>query len=150
MANYTGGSYAVIRIKPDGSLGETTDVVKPGGPMRVYNAKDKPPGMFGTTEPHGTRGHMILPDPTGQYVLGADAGRDQIFVWKLDANTGKLTPGIGHQVGARRGAAPFRFLARRQDALPAAGTGLAPDGLWLCRWQADPERAVHLDLAGRL
>jgi 6-phosphogluconolactonase len=90
VANYTGGSYSVTRIKPDGSLGETTDVVKPGGPMGVYNAADKPPGMFPTMEPHGTRGHMILPDPSGQYVLGADAGRDQIFVWKLDTNTGKL------------------------------------------------------------
>ena len=33
---------------------------------------------------------MILPDPSGQYVLGADAGRDQIFVWRLDQITGKL------------------------------------------------------------
>src|SRR5882724_8938073 len=38
VANYTGGSYSVIRIKPDGSLGETTDTVKPGGPTSVYNA----------------------------------------------------------------------------------------------------------------
>jgi 6-phosphogluconolactonase (cycloisomerase 2 family) len=46
--------------------------------------------MAGSKEPHGSRGHMILPDPSGQYVVGADAGRDQIFVWKLDTNTGKL------------------------------------------------------------
>jgi 6-phosphogluconolactonase (cycloisomerase 2 family) len=90
VANYTGGSYSVTRIKPDGSLGETTDVVKPGGPMSVYQAKDRPVGMAGSKEPHGSRGHMILPDPSGQYVVGADAGRDQIFVWKLDTNTGKL------------------------------------------------------------
>ena len=90
VANYTGGSYSVTRIKPDGSLGETTDVVKPSGPMSVYQAADRPTGMFGSKEPHGSRGHMILPDPSGQYVLGADAGRDQIFVWKLDTGTGKL------------------------------------------------------------
>ena len=111
VANYTGGSYAVIRVKPDGSLGETTDVVKPSGPMSVYNAKDKPPGMFGSLEPHGSRGHMILPDPSGQYVLGADAGRDQIFVWKLDASTGKLT-----QVSVTKsvpGAAPRHFAFSR-------------------------------------
>ncbi len=103
VANYTGGSYSVTRIKPDGSLGETTDIVKPGGPMSVYQAADRPTGMFGSKEPHGSRGHMILPDPSGQYVLGADAGRDQIFVWKLDTNTGKLNqvsvtktaPGVG-------------------------------------------------------
>ena len=54
VANYTGGSYSVTRIKPDGSLGETTDVVKPDGPMSVYNAKDKPPGMIASMEPHGS------------------------------------------------------------------------------------------------
>jgi 6-phosphogluconolactonase len=90
VANYTGGSYSVIRLKPDGSLGETTDTVKPSGPMSVYQAADRPVGMFGSKEQHGTRGHMILPDPSGQYVVGADAGRDQIFVWKLDTATGKL------------------------------------------------------------
>src|SRR3954462_3971209 len=107
VANYTGGSYSVTRIKPDGSLGETTDVVKPGGPMSVYNASDRPKGMFATMEPHASRGHMILPDPSGQYVLGADAGRDQIFVWKLDTNTGKL-----NQVSVTKsvaGAAPRHF-----------------------------------------
>jgi 6-phosphogluconolactonase (cycloisomerase 2 family) len=46
--------------------------------------------MFGSMVPHGSRGHMILPDPSGQYIIGADAGRDQIFAWKLDQNTGKL------------------------------------------------------------
>ena len=58
--------------------------------MSTYTAADKPAGMFGDPQPHGSRGHMILPDPTGQYIVGADAGRDQIFVWKLDAATGKL------------------------------------------------------------
>jgi 6-phosphogluconolactonase (cycloisomerase 2 family) len=90
VANYAGGSYSVTRLKPDGSLGETTDVVKPEGPMSVYQADDRPPGMFGSKVPHGSRGHMIQPDPSGQYVVGADAGRDQIFVWKLDTKTGKL------------------------------------------------------------
>src|SRR3954471_8338026 len=90
VANYTGGSYSVTRIKPDGSLGEMTDNVKPQGPMSVYQAPDRPVGMFGSKVPHGSHGHMILADPSGQYVVGADAGRDQIFVWKLDTNTGKL------------------------------------------------------------
>jgi 6-phosphogluconolactonase (cycloisomerase 2 family) len=132
VANYTGGSYAVIRVKPDGSLGETTDVVKPSGPMSVYNAKDRPPGMFGSLEPHGSRGHMILPDPSGQYVLGADAGRDQIFVWKLDANTGKLT-----QVSVTKsvpGAAPRHF-------------AFSPDGKTLYQQQEQDSRLTVYDFA---
>jgi len=112
VANYGGGSYAVIRIKPDGSLGETTDLVKPQGPMSVYQAADRPVGMRGNKAPHGSRGHMILADPTGQFIVGADAGRDQIFVWKLDAG-GKL-----NQVSVTK-------------SVPGAGTrhfAFSPDG----------------------
>ncbi|HET7084864.1 MAG TPA: lactonase family protein [Rhizomicrobium sp.] len=133
VANYTGGSYSVTRIKPDGSLGETTDVVKPGGPMSVYNASDRPKGMFAAMEPHGTRGHMILPDPSGQYVLGADAGRDQIFVWKLDTNTGKLV-----EVSVTKsvpGAAPRHF-------------AFSPDGKTLYQQQEQDSRLTVYGFSG--
>ena len=108
-ANYTGGSYSVTRLKPDGSLGETTDIVKPSGPLSVYQAADRPVGMFGSKEPHGSRGHMILPDPTGQYIVGADAGRDQVFVWKLDTNTGKLNQVSVTKAVPGSGPRHFRF-----------------------------------------
>jgi 6-phosphogluconolactonase len=133
VANYTGGSYSVIRIKADGSLGETTDVVKPGGPKSVYNAADKPPGMFGSMELHGSRGHMILPDPSGQYVVGADAGRDQIFVWKLDHNTGKL-----QEVSVTKsvpGAGPRHF-------------AFSPDGKTLYQQQEQDSRLSVYGFAG--
>jgi 6-phosphogluconolactonase (cycloisomerase 2 family) len=132
-ANYTGGSYSVTRIKADGSLGEITDVVKPAGPMGVYNAADRPKGMFASMEPHGSRGHMILPDPSGQYVLGADAGRDQIFVWKLDANSGKLT-----EVSVTKslpGAAPRHF-------------AFSPDGKTLYQQQEQDSRLTVYGFAG--
>lgn len=90
VANYTGGSFAVIRIKPDGSLGDITDVVKPSGPLNPPTAEDNPPGQFSVSDHSGSRCHMIGPDPSGQYVIGNDAGRDQIFVWTLESGTGKL------------------------------------------------------------
>ncbi|MEO8301368.1 MAG: lactonase family protein [Rhizomicrobium sp.] len=133
VANYTGGSFSVTRIKPDGSLGETSDVVKPSGPMGVYQAADRPAGMAGSKEPHGTRGHMILPDPSGQYVVGADAGRDQIFVWKLDANTGKLA-----EVSVTKslaGAAPRHF-------------AFSPDGKTLYQQQEQDSRLTVYGFAG--
>ena len=133
VANYTGGSYSVTRIKSDGSLGETSDVVKPDGPMGVYQAADRPVGMAGSKEPHGSRGHMILPDPSGQYVLGADAGRDQIFVWKLDANTGKL-----NQVSVTKsvpGAGPRHF-------------AFSPDGKTLFQLQEQNSRIQVYGFAG--
>jgi 6-phosphogluconolactonase (cycloisomerase 2 family) len=133
VANYTGGSFSATRIKPDGSLGETSDVVKPDGPMGVYQAADRPVGMAGSKEPHGSRGHMILPDPSGQYVLGADAGRDQIFVWKLDANTGKL-----NQVSVTKsvpGAGPRHF-------------AFSPDGKTLFQLQEQNSRIQVYSFAG--
>jgi 6-phosphogluconolactonase len=125
VADYTGGAYEVIRLKPDGSLGEVTDVVKPSGPMSTYTAADKPVAMFGDTRPHASRGHMILPDPSGQYVVGADAGRDQIFVWKFDTNSGKL-----NQVSVTKsvpGAGPRHFI-------------FSPDGKTLYQQQEQDSR----------
>jgi 6-phosphogluconolactonase (cycloisomerase 2 family) len=108
VADYTGGAYAIIRIKPDGSLGETTDVVRPSGPLDPATASDTQPGQYATSDHRGSRGHMINNDASGQYVIGDDAGRDQIFVWKLDTNTGKL-----NQISVTKslpGAAPRHFV----------------------------------------
>ena len=91
VANYTGGSYSVLPIKADGSLGEASDVVKPGGPTNSASAVDAPPGQGPSAPNRITRGHMIASDPSGQYVVGDDAGRDKIFVWRLNTDTGKLT-----------------------------------------------------------
>ena len=108
VANYAGGSFAVIRLKPDGSLGESTDVVKPDGPLNPATASDTQPGQFAGSDHHGTHGHMIGNDRSGRYVIGDDAGRDQIFVWKLDQASGKLS-----QVSVTKslpGSAPRHFV----------------------------------------
>ncbi len=91
VANYSAGTFAIIRIKPDGSLGEATEVIKPGGPLGSASASDAPPGQPPAGTSRNTRGHMIAADPSGQYVVGNDAGRDQIFVWRLNTDSGKLT-----------------------------------------------------------
>ena len=113
VANYTGGSYAVIRINADGSLGAATDVIKPGGATNSANAVDAPPGQAPSQPNRISRGHMIAPDPSGQYVVADDAGRDNIFVWKLDVNTGKLSE--VSVTKALAGSAPRHF-------------GFSPDG----------------------
>ena len=113
VANWTGGTFSVIPIRPDGSLGEATDVIKPGGPTNSASAVDAPPGQ-GPSEPNRiTRGHMIATDPSGQYVVGDDAGRDKIFVWRLNTGTGKLTE--VSVTNALAGSAPRHF-------------GFSPDG----------------------
>ena len=108
VANYHGGSFAVIRVKPDGSLGEITDLVKPSGPLTSATAEDSQPGQFAGSDHKGSHGHMIGFDRSGKYVIGDDAGRDQIFVWTLDEGTGKLV-----QVSVTKslpGSAPRHFV----------------------------------------
>ena len=112
-ANYIGGSYSVLPIKADGSLGEASDVVKPGGPTNSASAPDAPPGQEPSSPNRGSHGHMIASDPSGQYVVGDDAGRDKIFVWRLNTETGRLM-----QVSVTKalaGSAPRHF-------------GFSPDG----------------------
>jgi 6-phosphogluconolactonase (cycloisomerase 2 family) len=107
-ANYNGGTFSVTRIKPDGSLGEATDVIAPTGPLNPPRASDNPPGQFMVSDHAGSRAHMIAADPTGQYVIGDDAGRDQIYVWKLDLKTGKLAE--VSRTASLAGSAPRHFV----------------------------------------
>jgi 6-phosphogluconolactonase len=133
VANWTGGTFSVIRIKPDGSLGEITDAIKPGGATNSASAVDAPPGQ-GRSDPNRiTRGHMIATDPSGQYVVGDDAGRDQIFVWRLNTTTGKLTQvSVTH---ALAGSAPRHF-------------GFSPDGKTLYQIGEYNVRLTTYDFAG--
>jgi len=133
VANWTGGTFSVIRIRPDGSLGETTEVIKPGGPTNSASAVDAPPGQ-GRSEPNRiTRGHMIATDPSGQYVVGDDAGRDKIFVWRLNTTTGKLTQ--VSVTNALAGSAPRHF-------------GFSPDGKTLYQIGEYNVRLTTYDFAG--
>lgn len=113
VANYIGGSFSVLPIKADGGLGEASDVVKPGGPARSASAVDAPSGQGPAAPNRPTHGHMIASDPSGQYVVGDDAGRDRIFVWRLNTGTGKLTE--VSVTAALAGSAPRHF-------------GFSPDG----------------------
>src|SRR5438034_3282726 len=83
VANYFGGSVAVLPILRDGRLGAGTVIKNDAdkiGPTRATNA---PRGSFafsGHDRPHA---HMIQADPSGRFVLHVDLGLDKIFVWKF-------------------------------------------------------------------
>lgn len=108
LANYSGGTFAIVRIRPDGSLGEATDVIGPFPAIHPATAADNPPGQFAGSDHGGSRAHMIGNDPTGQFVVGDDAGRDEIHVWKLDMATGKLAD--VSRITALPGSAPRHFV----------------------------------------
>jgi 6-phosphogluconolactonase (cycloisomerase 2 family) len=92
VANYFGGSVAVLPILEDGRLGEATDVRQDDGSIGPPRATSVQPGSFAFSGHDRTHAHQILPDPAGRFVLHVDLGQDRIYVWKFDLQSGKLSP----------------------------------------------------------
>ena len=139
VANYFGGSVAVLPILPDGRLGDATDVKTDAGsrPRRATNA---PPGSFAVSGHDRTHAHMIQADPAGRFVLHVDLGLDRIFVWKFDDRKGALTPNDPHAVALPPGDGPRHF-------------HFHPNGRWLYSIQEEGSTIVLFDYdaeAGRL
>ncbi len=109
VANYFGGSVAVLPLLPDGRLGEATDIKNDMGKLGPTKAPHAPPGSFAFSGHDRTHAHMIQADPSGRFVLHVDLGLDQIFVWKYDAKQGKLTPAEQPSVSLPPGDGPRHF-----------------------------------------
>jgi 6-phosphogluconolactonase (cycloisomerase 2 family) len=132
VANYFGGSVAVLPILPDGRLGEGSDVKKDAGTIGPARAKNAPPGSFAFSGHDRTHAHMIQADPAGRFVLHADLGLDRIFVWKFDDRTGVLTPNEPHAVALPPGDGPRHF-------------HFHPNGRWLYSIQEEASTVVLFD-----
>jgi 6-phosphogluconolactonase (cycloisomerase 2 family) len=109
VANYFGGSVAVLPVRADGSLGPATDVREDAGEIGPTRAKNAPPGSFAFSGHDRTHAHQILPSPDGRHVLHVDLGLDRIFVWRLDAAEGKLVAAEHHAVAFPPGDGPRHF-----------------------------------------
>ena len=92
VANYFGGSIAVLPILKDGRLSDATDTKVDDGKLGPTQATHAPKGSFAISGHDRTHAHMIQADPSGKFVLHVDLGLDKIFSWKFDANKGTLTP----------------------------------------------------------
>ena len=140
VANYFGGSIAVLPVLEDGKLGEAVDIQAPTGPIGPTTSKNAPPGSFAFSGHDRTHAHMIEADPSGRFVLHVDLGLDRIFVWKFDATTGKLTPNEPPFVALPPGDGPRHF-------------AFHPNGRWLYSIQEEGSTLVLFDYngeAGRL
>lgn len=109
VANYFGGSVAVLPIRPDGSLGTATDIKRDTGTVGPTRATNAPPGSFAFSGHDQAHAHMIEADPSGRFVLHVDLGLDRIFVWKFDDRTGVLTPNDPPAVSLPPGDGPRHF-----------------------------------------
>lgn len=92
VANYAGGSIAVLPILAGGSLGVAVDVHTDTGSLGSRVATDAPRGSFAISGHNAPHAHMISADPKNKFVLATDLAQDRIYVYRFDAATGKLTP----------------------------------------------------------
>ncbi len=124
VANFAGGSLAVLPIGADGGLGDLVqrlDLEGPRGPHRLEQ-----------TSPHP---HHLVFDPTGRFLLAPDKGLDRVFVLTFDPERGRLAlADRGHAV-MRPGAGP-RHIAFHPSAPYAFVVGELDSTVTACRWDA--------------
>jgi 6-phosphogluconolactonase len=94
VANYVGGSIAVLPIQANGALAPAPHVVQHTG---------KGPNAERQEAPHA---HCILPDPSNRFALAADLGVDRVFVYRLDLDGKSLRHVEGGDAVMRPGAGP--------------------------------------------
>ncbi|HEV3027794.1 MAG TPA: lactonase family protein [Planctomycetota bacterium] len=109
VANYFGGSVAVLPILADGRLGDASDVQVDAGKIGSSRAAHAPPGSFAFSGHDRTHAHMIQADPSGRFVLHVDLGLDQILVWKFDKTRGVLVANNPASVSLPPGDGPRHF-----------------------------------------
>lgn len=80
VANYGGGTVAVLPIETDGRL-------KPASSLRVHEGSG--PNKGRQERPHA---HGIYLDAAERFALSPDLGADRVFVYRFDAAKGTLEP----------------------------------------------------------
>jgi 6-phosphogluconolactonase len=92
VSNYASGTVAVLPILPDGSLGETTDLVQHQGRSTHPQRQE------------GPHAHSATFVPDNRFAIVADLGMDQLLVYAFDSSAGKL---VAHtRTDTRPGAGP--------------------------------------------
>ena len=94
VANYDGGSVALLPIQSDGALAPATQVVQHTG---------SGPNPERQAAPHA---HCILTDHSNRFALAADLGADRVFVYRLDLDGRALRHVEGGDAVMPRGAGP--------------------------------------------
>jgi 6-phosphogluconolactonase len=137
VANYFGGSVAVLPISADGRLTEPSDVKAPTGTIGPTRATHAPPGSFAVSGHDRTHAHMIHADPSGRFVLHVDLGLDKIFIWRFDARRGMLTPNEPPAISLPAGDGPRHF-------------DFHPNGRWLYSIQEEGSTIALFDYDAEL
>jgi 6-phosphogluconolactonase len=116
VANYAGGSVALLPIEANGALAPAAHVVQHTGTGPTPERQEAP------------HAHCILPDRSNRFALAADLGADRVFVYRLDLDGPSLRhveveggdavmrPGAGPRHLAFHPTLPLVFVANELDA----------------------------------
>jgi len=132
VANYAGGTVAVLPIRENGELGRATDVKHNQGTLGPIHAASAPPGSFAISGHEHPHAHMIDSDPAGKFVLASDLALDQILIWKIDLEKGTLIPNDPPFVTVPPGDGPRHFTFH-------------PNGRWFYSLQEEASTLVLFD-----
>jgi 6-phosphogluconolactonase len=97
VANYGGGSCAVLPIGGDGKLATATAAIQ-------HTGKSVNPGRQ-----EGPHAHSINLDPANRFAFVADLGLDKVLVYRFDAARGTLTANDPPAAAVAPGAGPRHY-----------------------------------------
>jgi 6-phosphogluconolactonase (cycloisomerase 2 family) len=130
VANYGGGTTAVLPILDGGLLGAATDIHRDTGSLGGAQAASAPLGSYAVSGHDAPHAHMIMPDPNGSFVLATDLGQDRVYSYSFNKTTGKLSLGEGaHGAALPSGDGPRHF-------------AFHPNGRWLYSIQEEASNVV--------
>lgn len=97
VANYGGGSAAVLPIQPDGSLGKISSFVQHEG------------SSVNKQRQEGPHAHSINLDAASRFAFVADLGLDKVLIYRFDPEKGTLEPNNPPAAMTDPGAGPRHF-----------------------------------------
>jgi 6-phosphogluconolactonase len=93
LANYTGGSVAVLPIQRDGSLGSASHV-------------EQHEGSGPREQQKSAHAHCVKLDRANRFAFAADLGSDKVMIYRFNQREGKLRPGPQPSATLHPGAGP--------------------------------------------
>ncbi len=100
IANYSGGTVAVLRVEADGKLGAATSVIQHVGKSVNPQRQEAP------------HPHCVTLDPANRFAFVCDLGLDKVLAYKFDPQAGKLTPAAQPFAALKPGAGPRHMVFR--------------------------------------
>ena len=97
VANYGGGSVAVLPIHADGTLGEASSFVQHKGSGTIKGRQETP------------HAHSINVDAGNRFAFVADLGLDKVLVYRLDSEKGTITANAPSATDLEPGSGPRHF-----------------------------------------